>query len=255
MAFVGGFLGGGVSMVPVGKHQVFLWWNTSDRENIGGVTYTLTPSSGDAVTVEADEYGRAETMVNAGMVYTVTVTHEGEYKGDGPQMLNAVSAQSTPILFYGEKTVSFSEIYPVGSIYMSVNSTDPSALFGGVWERIAQGRTLIGQGTSDKSFSAGATGGASTHKLTTSEIPSHQHKYTPKVDTFKNSYYIDNIGYTNDYSGMYPYLMMRSNNYGYAVTGSSQNTESAGGVAQQSPALSRCLHLEAHTVNLSPAEV
>ena len=28
------------------------------------------------------------------------------------------------------------ECYPVGAIYMSVNSTDPSDLFGGTWERI-----------------------------------------------------------------------------------------------------------------------
>jgi hypothetical protein len=36
--------------------------------------------------------------------------------------------------------------YPVGSIYMSVNDVDPSMLFGGTWERIAKGRTLVGEG-------------------------------------------------------------------------------------------------------------
>lgn len=29
-------------------------------------------------------------------------------------------------------------IYPVGSIYLSVNNVDPSTLFGGAWERISQ---------------------------------------------------------------------------------------------------------------------
>ena len=32
--------------------------------------------------------------------------------------------------------VSLSSVYPVGSIYMSVNSTSPATLFGGTWERI-----------------------------------------------------------------------------------------------------------------------
>lgn len=30
-----------------------------------------------------------------------------------------------------------SEIYPIGSIYLSINSTNPGTLFGGKWEQIA----------------------------------------------------------------------------------------------------------------------
>jgi hypothetical protein len=35
-------------------------------------------------------------------------------------------------------------VYPIGSIYMSINNIEPSILFGGSWERISQGRFLIG---------------------------------------------------------------------------------------------------------------
>jgi len=34
--------------------------------------------------------------------------------------------------------------YPVGSIYMSVNSTNPRELFGGTWVAFGQGRAVIG---------------------------------------------------------------------------------------------------------------
>ena len=55
---------------------------------------------------------------------------------------------------------------------MSVNSTNPSQLFGGTWEAIAGGRVLIGQNTS---YPAGTTGGEASHTLTTDEMPSHSH--------------------------------------------------------------------------------
>lgn len=63
-------------------------------------------------------------------------------------------------------------IYPVGSIYMSVNSTSPETLFGGTWEQI-QGRFLLG---ASSTYAAGSTGGKATHTLTVDEMPSHTHK-------------------------------------------------------------------------------
>lgn len=71
-------------------------------------------------------------------------------------------------------------VYPVGSLYMSTNSTNPSTLFGGTWEPYAQGRTIIGAGTGNDgstsmSFTAGQIGGEYVHKLTVNEMPSHQH--------------------------------------------------------------------------------
>ena len=62
-------------------------------------------------------------------------------------------------------------IYPVGSIYLSVNSTSPATIFGGTWEQI-EDRFLLAAGTT---YTAGATGGEATHKLTTTEMPSHTH--------------------------------------------------------------------------------
>lgn len=65
----------------------------------------------------------------------------------------------------------FDLIYPVGSIYISVNSTNPGTLFGGTWEQI-QGKFLLGMSSS---YPAGSQGGEAEHTLTVSEIPSHRH--------------------------------------------------------------------------------
>ena len=62
-------------------------------------------------------------------------------------------------------------VYPIGSIYFSVNSTNPSTLFGGTWEQIKD-RFLLACGST---YSNGSTGGEATHKLTTNELPSHNH--------------------------------------------------------------------------------
>lgn len=70
-------------------------------------------------------------------------------------------------------------IYPVGSIYISVNETSPSALFGGTWEQIKD-RFLLSAGDT---YSAGATGGEATHKLTTGELPAHNHSINSHTHT------------------------------------------------------------------------
>ncbi len=76
-------------------------------------------------------------------------------------------------------------IYPVGAIYMSVNSANPQTLFGGSWERI-QDKFLLSAGSA---YSAGSTGGVASHyhttadhTLTINEIPSHSHNFNNATD-------------------------------------------------------------------------
>lgn len=86
-------------------------------------------------------------------------------------------------------------IYPVGSIYMSVNSASPATLFGGEWTQLKD-RFLLGAGDT---YEAGNTGGSASvsytpvgtnsggavgsHTLTTDEIPSHNHTFTGSAVT------------------------------------------------------------------------
>lgn len=76
------------------------------------------------------------------------------------------------------------KVYPVGSIYMSVNSTNPKTLFGGTWVQIKD-RFLLAAGTT---YKAGATGGEAAHTLTASEMPSHNHAvYYPNAGAADHS--------------------------------------------------------------------
>lgn len=68
-------------------------------------------------------------------------------------------------------TPTMLSVYPLGSIYLSVNSVNPGELFGGTWERI-QDVFLLASGNT---YDAGSTGGEREHKLTVNEMPSHQH--------------------------------------------------------------------------------
>lgn len=61
--------------------------------------------------------------------------------------------------------------YPVGSIYISVMNTNPSAFFGGEWERFANGRVLVGVDENQSEFATvNKTGG-------NKNLQSHNHKY------------------------------------------------------------------------------
>ncbi len=68
------------------------------------------------------------------------------------------------------------DAHPVGSYYWSNDSTSPATLFGGTWEALPPGYTLIAQGSGSDSFGsftyeAGEKYGERMHKLTTDELP------------------------------------------------------------------------------------
>ena len=69
-------------------------------------------------------------------------------------------------------------MYPVGSIYLSVNNVNPGTIFGDTWEQI-QDRFLLAAGST---YGGGSTGGSDTHThttaghtLTVAETPAHTH--------------------------------------------------------------------------------
>lgn len=81
-------------------------------------------------------------------------------------------------------------IYPVGAIYMSVNSANPSLLFGGTWEQI-EDRFLLAAGST---YTAGDIGGKTEYEA--DDMPAHTHTRGTMEITGR-------IGHNNSYSGTF----------------------------------------------------
>ena len=71
----------------------------------------------------------------------------------------------------------FNLIYPIGSIYMSAISTNPSILFPGTtWVAWGSGRVPVGVNGNDENFNVTEkTGGQSTITIGSNNIPAHSH--------------------------------------------------------------------------------
>ena len=157
---------------------------------------------------------------------------------------NIKTINNTSLLGSGNISVgsglTFDDIYPVGSIYMSINDVSPDTLFGGTWVRIQNGRFLISAGGGTNSsetlteansytgrgsvttgesgwWSAGETGGEHDHTLTVAQLPSHRHT----------------VGTNKDIGGMTSNSVSRrqvgssGTNRGYAFTTDSTSSNSA----------------------------
>lgn len=139
----------------------------------GEVTHPSDPAieAGD-VAYYWDIHGNQHSMLVSSTSFSCGVSQR--------TVSSAASAMNNASTRYTNTSRNYSDImetvtqivYPVGSIYMSVNNTSPGALFGGTWEQLPD-RFLLGAGTT---YTAGNTGGAATHTLATTEIPSHTHK-------------------------------------------------------------------------------
>ena len=107
----------------------------------------------------------AATTITATTITGTTVTASGNVNTTGGEL----QINGTNVL---------EKVYPVGSIYINASvSTNPATLLGfGTWVAFGAGKVVVGLDSTDTDFdTVGETGGAKTHTLTTSEIPSHTH--------------------------------------------------------------------------------
>lgn len=138
------------------------------------IKYTLT----DAFTTIAIQ----DIVSTAAVVMDFKKGGKGVAVGKVSEVDNAFEvAEDWDVRVYGKLLKDYIQsfiktMYPVGSIYMSVNNTNPSTYFGGTWVAWGAGRVPVGVNASDSNFSTvEKTGGASTVTLAASQIPSHTH--------------------------------------------------------------------------------
>ena len=114
---------------------------------------------------------KVETIQTSGFLLFIRKDGTGAAFGKACEHSNALEIPADWDWYQGSnKLVDL--IYPVGSIYMSVNNVSPQTLIGGTWQRI-QDTFLLAAGSS---HAAGTTGGEETHTLSASEMPSHKHR-------------------------------------------------------------------------------
>lgn len=124
------------------------------------------------------------TVPNAGQPMYSTDTHELKI-GDGQADFESLPPISV-----------IDQVYPVGSIYTSVTSTNPSTFFGGTWEAFGQGRCLFGVGSVQDdggvsgTIHADETGGYLRVNLLahTHDINSHSHTMSHTHTTNSHSH-------------------------------------------------------------------
>lgn len=134
----------------------------------GGILYGYM-QEGKSITVWGDRSYDDTEEVNWAAYDTLTVVYTKAARTTGVITSEEVYGNKVFVRNPNETYVSILDlIYPVGSIYMSVNSADPGSLIGGTWERIKD-RFLLSAGDT---YAAGNTGGSAKATL-----PSHTHTF------------------------------------------------------------------------------
>lgn len=94
------------------------------------VTFTLSNNSTQTINVYAQkgEAGQNGTTINVNNIPQSSVNFDSD-----PQTQLNEKLDTTELL---------NKIYPIGSIYISVNQTSPASFIGGTWQALDEGRTL-----------------------------------------------------------------------------------------------------------------
>ena len=183
------------------------------KDMVPGVDSALSSTSTNPVQNKVVNTELGKKLSTSGGTMTGALTTKGIKLTSGTDYGTTLpSSPATNQLFFQTVGSNFilDNVYPVGSIYMNVNSTNPGTLFGGTWEQIL-GRFLLGM---SGSYPAGSSGGEAEHTLTSNELPVHNHE----VGEQRNSYFVYPSSRTNSATITDTYALVFNNTTNDYVT-------------------------------------
>lgn len=185
---------GHVIQVPPNTYDTVNYLNGSQgmkRIDLVVARYTRNTDTGNESTDWVVIQGEPDATAPVAPDYTMGNMQEGDLTDDCPVFelyfdgINVTSIKKVLKTFYPINNM-INKIYPIGTIYMSVNSVNPGEVFGGVWKSWGTGRVPVGVDAAQTEFNAvEKTGGdknlqAHSHDFsaTTSSNGAHTHNLT-----------------------------------------------------------------------------
>lgn len=230
--------------------------NDEDNFNLDDIYFKdAFTQSGDKLNLEVD---------NACIECLTSKNNKFSLDSEGNLIVNSITTNEEPEQAPTIDNATICNlIYPVGSIYMSVNSTSPATLFGGSWTRIngyylyaGTGGATAGSNTSGAS--SGSTGGPSNNTsgstaITVAQMPSHTHTQNahshtenPKCWMNDDAHYDTRLKCTSGY-----YAGAENSTY-YTGSTTAKNNNTGGGQGHTHTLSSHTHSLNSHTHSVTP---
>lgn len=141
----------------------------------GHVIYADNPNRLDITAANAEKLGGAFPSEYARLA---SPTFTGVVKMPDVTMTSNASSPVTIKLLQSYVSEQLNRSWPIGSIFITVSNINPANSIGGKWKRIAEGRCLVGVGTSQNvDVTLRQTGGAWETQLSEAQLPSHSHLF------------------------------------------------------------------------------
>lgn len=193
-------------------------WNGDEWSDVGEIaTFDITPEDiGAARQTDLDDLSNSVNSLDESLNTRINALDAESVKS-----VNGITPDQGNVQLTPESLLDL--VYPVGSIYMSLNSTSPASLFGGTWAQIKD-VFLLGAGDTYSVSEDTKDGGSATVTLQTANLPSHNHSANASGYSFMRADSLATASVsTGSTSAKYVYT---NDSHHISLTGTTSNTGS-----------------------------